>query len=195
MLGAMLKLYYAPRTRALRPRWVLEELGVPYEMVRIDLPARENRKPAYLAVHPLGSVPALDDDGMVVIESSAICAYLAERFPEKGLTPPLGSRERGKVLQWIVYGVATMEPCLVAMQKDPSNELEAARWTEILGAVERALGSGPHLGGEPFTVADVVIGSVLWWARSVGKLPKDRPLADYAARLRKRPAAMRALAD
>lgn len=191
----MLKLYYAPRTRALRPRWVLEELGVPYELVRIDLSARQNRKPEYLAVHPLGSVPALDDDGTVIFESSAICTYLAERFPERGLTPPPGTRERGELLQWIVFGVATMEPCLVAMQKDPAGELEAARWKEMLGAVQRRLGAGPHLLGEPFTVADVVIGAVLWWARSAGKLDKDGPLAEYAARLRRRPAAVRALAD
>jgi len=195
MLRGMLTLYYAPRTRALRPRWVLEELGVPYELARIDLRARENRSPSYLAVHPLGSVPALDDDGTIVLESSAICAYLAERHPEKGLTPPPGSRERGKVLQWLVFAVATMEPCLVALQKDPASEVESARWVEILGMIERALAAGPHLLGEAFTVADVVVGAVLWWARSVGKLGDEGPVAAYAARLRKRPAAVRALAD
>ena len=191
----MLRLYYSPRTRALRPRWVLEELGVPHELVRIDLRARQNRTPEYLAVHPLGSVSALDDAGTVVLESSAICAYLAERFPEKGLTPPAGSRERGKLLQWMVFAVATMEPCLVALQKDPASEVERARWAEILGMLEPALGEGPYLLGERFSVADVVIGAVLWWARSVGQLPEGGRVAAYAASLRKRPAALRALAD
>lgn len=191
----MLKLYYTPKTRALRPRWVLEELGVPHELVRVDLAARENRKPSYLVVHPLGSVPALDDDGTIVIESSAICAYLAEKFPEHGLTPPLGSKERGLFLQWIVFATTTLEPALVALSREDADELVRDRWKTCCGVVERALEGKPYLLGEQFTAADVVIGAVIWWARSAGRLDKDSKLAEYGARLRKRPAAMRALAD
>jgi glutathione S-transferase len=191
----MLKLYYTPKTRALRPRWVLEELGVPHELVRVDLGARENRKPSYLAVHPLGSVPALDDEGTIVIESSAICAYLAEKFPEGGLTPAYGSKERGLLLQWIVYGTTTLEPALVALGREDADELARDRWRACCGVVERALEGRPFLLGEQFTVADVVIGSVIWWARSAGRLERDSKLAAYGARLRQRPAATRALAD
>lgn len=191
----MLKLYYAPRTRALRPRWVLEELGVPYELVRIDLAARENRRPHYLAVHPLGSVPALDDGGMVVLESSAICAYLAEKFSDRGLTPAFGTKERGQLLQWIVYATTTLEPALVALSKPGADVLEADRWRDACAVIESALGEREFLVGDGFTVADVVIGAVIWWARSAGKIEKDSLLGRYGARLRQRPAAGRALAD
>src|ERR1700733_14190179 len=83
-----MKLYFAPRTRASRPRWLLEELGVPYELVRLDLSTQENRAPEFLAVSPLGQLPALVDGDTTLLEPSAICLYLADRSPEKQLAPP-----------------------------------------------------------------------------------------------------------
>ena len=80
-----MKLYFAPRTRAVRARWLLEELGVPYELIKLDLARQENTTPAYLAVHPLGEVPALVDGDVTLLESLAICLHLADRFPEKHL--------------------------------------------------------------------------------------------------------------
>ena len=191
----LLKLHYAPRTRALRPRWVLEELGVPYQLMRLDLAARENRRPQYLAIHPLGNVPALEDGATIVLESSAICAYLAEKFPEKELTPPVGSKERGPLLQWIVYATTTLEPALTALSREGADVLENERWRQTCAVVEKALEGKEFLVGDRFSVADVVIGSVVWWARSVGRIEKGSVLDVYGARLRKRPAAMRALAD
>jgi len=90
----MIKLYYAPRTRSTRPRWLLEELGVPYELVRLDLGKGDHKKAEYLAIHPHGVVPALEDDGRVIIESLAICLYVADKFPEKGFAPEIRTIER-----------------------------------------------------------------------------------------------------
>src|SRR5216684_3336120 len=89
--SARMQLYFAPRTRASRPRWLLEELEVPYELVKLDLSKQESRTPAYLALHPFGEVPVLVDGDVTLFESSAICLYLADRFPEKRLAPSLGS--------------------------------------------------------------------------------------------------------
>src|SRR5580700_2709800 len=104
-----MKLYFAPRTRASRPRWLLEELGVPYELVRLDMAKKEHKEPSYLALHPHGAVPALTDGEVTIFESAAICLYLADKFPEKKLAPPVGSPARGLYYQWIIYGMATME--------------------------------------------------------------------------------------
>src|SRR5512143_2861365 len=105
-----MKLYFTPRTRATRPRWLLEELGVPYELVRVDLEAGQNRTADYLALHPLAQVPVLVDDDQVLIESAAICMHLGDRFPAARLAPAVGSRLRGPYLQWMFYCAATLEP-------------------------------------------------------------------------------------
>ena len=94
-----MKLYYVPKTRASRPRWVLEELGVPYELVRLDPARAETRSAEHLERHPLGHVPVLEDRGQQIFESGAICLHLADLFPEKRLLPPPGSVERGLAYQ------------------------------------------------------------------------------------------------
>src|SRR5579859_6645904 len=98
-----MKLYFAPGTRATRPRWMLEELGIPYEIVTVDLEAKENREPGYLRIHPLGRVPVLVDDEVTVFESIAICMYLAERHSERGLAPPVSSPLRAQYYQWLLF--------------------------------------------------------------------------------------------
>ena len=121
----MLKLFYIPKTRASRVRWMLEELGEPYELARIDWPharGAEYRR----NVHPLGAVPALQDEGLVVIESAAIIAYLADKFPERGFAPP--PQERGPYYQWIVYAMATLEPLVSQLSRDPGSEELQEKW-------------------------------------------------------------------
>src|SRR5256885_9492904 len=105
-----MKLYYAPQTRATRPRWMLEEIGVPYELVRLQLSKGEHKQPEYLKIHPHGAVPAYSDGEVTMFESAAICAYLADKFPDKRLAPPLGSPQRGLYYQWLVYARAHKEP-------------------------------------------------------------------------------------
>src|SRR5688572_28976588 len=108
-----MKLYFAPRTRSVRPRWLLEELGVPYELVRLDLPKQEGRTAAHLALHPFGEVPVLVDGDVTLFEPTAICIYLADRFPEKRLAPPPGSPDRGPYLQWLLFAEVTLDPLVI----------------------------------------------------------------------------------
>jgi glutathione S-transferase len=103
-------LYFAPGTRATRIAFLLEELGVPWEKVTLDLAQREHKSPDYLAINPNGVVPALKDGDTVVFESVAIALYLADRFAEKGLAPPPGSALRGRYLSWMVWSMTTLEP-------------------------------------------------------------------------------------
>src|SRR5687768_8158359 len=98
-----MKLYFAPRTRSVRPRWLLEELGLPYELVKLDLSREEHRTPAHLGLHPLGDVPVLEDGEVTLFVSPAIILYLADRSPEKRLAPPMESPDRGPYLQWLLF--------------------------------------------------------------------------------------------
>src|SRR5450432_3445744 len=104
-----MKLYFAPRTRASRPRWQLEELGIPYQLVKLDLSKQENQTPEFLAVSPLGELPVLVDGDVTLLEPAAICLYLADRFPEKQLAPLPGSAARGAYLQWLLFAEATLQ--------------------------------------------------------------------------------------
>src|SRR5215216_2978564 len=105
-----LRLYFVPRTRSLRPRWLLEELGVPYELVRLE--SADTKTPEYLAVHPLGRVPALVDDGVALFESAALYLHLADKYGEGKMAPAPGTIERGLYYQWILFASASLEPHL-----------------------------------------------------------------------------------
>jgi glutathione S-transferase len=200
-----MRLYYVPRTRSLRPRWVLEELGVPYELVRLDPAKGETRTAEHLARHPLGHVPVLDDGGVLLFESAAICLHLADRFPDGGLAPPPGTPERGRLYQWAFFAMTEIEPALVALEAEhrkPAGgadegavEAARARFGSAAGALERALAGRTWLVGSSFSVADVVCGATLLWARGM-KLVAGLPAVEaYVGRLRDRPALRRALAD
>ena len=105
-----MKLYSNPFSRGTRPRWLLEELGVPYALVHVDMKAGAHKEPGYRAIHPLGRVPALvEEDGRTVIESGAICLYLADKYIDRGLAPAFGSPARGAYYQWAFYAYATLE--------------------------------------------------------------------------------------
>jgi glutathione S-transferase len=200
-----MKLYYAPRTRAGRPRWLLEEIGAPYELARLDMSQKEHKTPAYLALHPHGAVPTLVDGDLRLIESAAICLYLADKFPRAGLAPPVGTPERGTYYQWIVYAMATLEPVISELAKHARakpgavGEEEAhatqRKVGECMRFVDAALGDQPFLLGSAFSAADVVVGSCIVWARSLGALADHPRLYAYYERLSSRPAFQRARAD
>ena len=203
----MLTLHYVPRTRAGRARWMLEELGVPYELHRVDLAAGEHKSAHYLAtVHPLGHVPALTDGDTTIFESAAIVAHLADRFPERRLAPEVGSEERGTYYQWLFYAMAELEPHAVTFHahtgKLPESERLPALATEArralnanLGALEAALADGREFLMGRFTAADVVVGGVVGWA-GVMRMIEDRPVTlAWSRRMGARDAAKRAHAD
>jgi len=196
-----MKLYFAPRTRAARPRWLLEELEVPYELVKLDLSRQENRTPAYLALHPFGEVPVLVDGDVTLFESSAICLYLADRFPEKGLAPPLGSPERGPYLQWMLFAEVTLEPIVLEHYRNAQlpDERKAdlskqrTRLDEVLTVIDTRLGGKEFVAGGSFTAADLVMASILHLANTMKLLERHSRLIDYVIRQTRRPATMRAV--
>ena len=201
-----IKLYYSPMTRAGRCRWALEELGVPYELVRLDLQQREHKQPEYLRIHPLGRVPALVDGDMALIESVAICMYLADKYADKGLAPALDDPRRGLYYQWMMFVTATMEAQLTTLvahtlrlpaeQRVPA--LADAARSELAPAfayLDDALAKGPYLLGDWFTMADVVVGSGMAWTAGMGLLISCPNLQAYVARISQRPALQRSRVD
>ena len=202
-----LKLYYANPSRAIRPRWLLEEIGVPYDLVRLNLDAGDQRKPEYLAINPNGTVPTLVDGDLTLFESAAICEYLADEFPDKDLAPPLGTSERGLYYQWMHYAMSSLDAHVITIFHHTSVLPEAERipalaeeCTHRLAAaievVERALQGREYILGSTFGAADVMVGSCVIWAGSAGLVAPERTATHaYAARLAARPAFRRAIAD
>lgn len=199
-----MNLYFVPNTRSTRPRWLLEELGVPYELVKLDPSKKENHSPEYLDIHPLGHVPALVDGQLKLFESAAICMYLADRFPEKKLAPPPGTPERGLYYQWLVFGMATLEPALVKVLTDnratregkpvdaKAAEDNRKRLHDVMKVLETRLHGRQFIVGDSLSAADVVVGSIVGWASMTGAIDDFPVLRAYAKELHARPAAKKA---
>lgn len=191
----MLKLYFY-MGRPIMPRWLLEEMAEPYELVVFDAEKKDQKRPEYLAINPLGKLPALDHDGRIMTEAAAILIYLADLRPEKGFAPDLASPDRGRYLTLMVHGPAALEPAII-------DQLTKREWTEANGwgtleeefaFVELHLGDGPWMFGERFTAADVEIGGQLVWATML-KIELPPKLADYVKRLMARPALAKLFAE
>ncbi len=198
-----MKLYYSPQTRAVRPRWLLEEIGAPYEIVSLDLQKGEHKKPDYMKIHPHGAVPALVDGDLAMFESAAICMYLADKFPEKKLAPAVGTPARGLYYQWVVYTMATLEPPVVDVflhtvmlpeaERSPAVvEKARATFATVAGVLSNALAGRTFILGDQFSAADVLVGGTLGWASFMGLLADHPTLQAYAQRLSERPAFQRA---
>jgi glutathione S-transferase len=198
-MPAAMILTYAPNSRAGRVRWLLEELGVPYELQRVTLYSPEMATPAYRAIHPLGKVPALSLDGRTMIESGAMLVYLADRFAERGLAPALDAPERPAYLQWIFFAATQLEPPMDLIYKNDDPAVKAKGAEEFHAAarvLEPTFGDGrPFLLGDRFTTADIAVGSVLGWARILGLLSDHPVLIEYGRRVGGRPAAKASRAD
>lgn len=203
-----MKLYFTPRTRATRSRWLLEELGVPYELVKLDPSKHENKTAAYLAVHPFGEVPALVDGDVTLFESSAICLYLADRFPEKQLAPQPGSAERGYYYQWMLFAEVSIEPEVKEFyqpaelpEEKGSAHLQAelarhrTRLDDLLKVVEDGLNGREFLVGGRFSAADLVTASILHLANTLNLLEGHPRLLEYVILHTRRPALRRALSS
>jgi len=203
----MITLYHAAQSRSVRPRWMLEEIGLPYELVRMDLAAGDQKKPEYLRINPNGAVPALVDGDVRLFESGALCEYLADRFPEKRLAPAVGTTARGYYYQWIHFAMSTLEPPLITIFVHTVTKPEAERLPQLvgpareqlraaLGVLEQALAGRTFLVADEFGTADVMVGSTLAWAQMLGLLDANTPgVAAYLGRLMGRPAFQRAMAD
>jgi glutathione S-transferase len=190
-------LYHAAPSRSSIVLWMLEEVGTPYDVKLVKLSQGDNLKPDYLAVNPMGKVPALKHGDAVVTEVAAICTYLADEFPAAKLNVPVGTPRRGVYLKWLFFGPSVIEPAMTdrAFPRKENPRASSVGWRDfdtVLDIVGKALTPGPYLMGEQFTAADVVIGSGLRYGMMFKLIPERKEFTDYVARLTVRPAAKRA---
>jgi len=188
-------LYYSPQSRATGTRVLLEELGAPYDLHILNMKAAEQREDAYLAINPLGKVPAIRHHGALVTEQVAIFIYLADLFPQAGLTPALNDPRRGPYLRWIAYYGSSFEPAVIDhfMKREPAPITQSpyADYDTMLGALEAQLAKGPYLLGEEITAADILWGIALSWTMMFGIVPKRDAFVRYSERISARPAFIR----
>ena len=189
-----LTLYWHPRTRSTRARWMLEELDVEHELRLVKLMEAEHKKPEHLERHPLGKVPVLQHGDRFIYESLAICLYLGDQFPEAGLAPALDDPRRGEYYQWMALSIGTFEPALfkLLLDKDDSADRRGSTVDTIIGVFERTLLGRMFLLGDRFSAADVMNGSIMGWAHSEGLVPEGSATDRWVRLLKDRPAYQRA---
>ena len=183
--------FHAPNTRSSGTRILLEELGAPHELRVVNMKAGEQRKPEFLAVNPMGKVPAIMHRGALVTEQGAIFLYLGDLFPQAGLTPALDDPRRGPYLRWMVYYGSSFEPAVVdrALKRDPAPLAMCpyGDYDTMLKTVTDQLAKSPYLLGDRMTVADVLWGTALAWTTMFKIVPELPVIMDYVKRLSARP--------
>jgi len=196
---AKLTLYHAAPSRSSIVRWMLEELGEPYDLHVLNLAKGEQHQPDHLAVNPMGKVPALKHGDAIITEAAAICTYLADEFPHARLNVPVGDPRRGPYLKWLFFAPGCIEPAMTdrafPRQEQPRRGmLGYGDFDTVMAVAAEAVEPGPYLMGEQFTAADVVVGSTLRWGMMFGLLPKRPKFVAYVGRLQQRRALQRAIA-
>ncbi len=189
--------YTNPMSRGRIVRWMLEEVGQPYRTEVLEY-GTTMKAPEYLAINPMGKVPALKHGDAVITETGAICAYLADAFSQANLAPALGDRRRGPYLRWMFYAAGCVEPAawLNAMKFEPPEDRRRmvgyGTMGEVLDALEGAVSRGEYILGDMFSAVDVYLGSQIGWGVQFGTLEKRPAFEPYLARIMARPAAVRA---
>ena len=190
-----LTLFHSPNTRSTGALILLEELGAPYELHVLNMKAGEQRQPGYLALNPMGKVPAIKHGDAFITEQVAIFIYLADLFPEAGLAPPIGDPLRGPYLRWLVYYAACFEPAIVdrALKREPAPPRMSpyGDFDTMLSTLVGQLGKGPYILGEQFSAADVLWGTALAWMTAFKLVPETPVVTAYVDRMNARPAAVR----
>lgn len=190
-----MKLYWCPQTRSFTALWLLEEAGIAYERELIDIRTGAQDAAEYRAINPMGKVPSLVDDGMAVSEQGAICAWVADRFPEAGLAPDISDPMRGPYLKWLFFAGNCIEPAYMQKVLGFETQKSQAGWGSyalVVDVLDQALQSGPWLLGERFSAADVMIGSGVFFGLAFGMLDARPALAAYRDRCAARPGFIRA---
>jgi glutathione S-transferase len=188
-----LTFYTNPMSRGRIARWMLEEVGQPYETVTLDY-GTTMKGSDYLAINPMGKVPAIKHGDVVVTEVAAICAYLADIYPDRGLAPPAGDPLRGPYYRWLFFGAGPVETAVTNhyLKWDPDAEQRMmvgyGSYETVLDVLERLVASGPYLLGEKFSAVDVYLGSQIAWGIGFGTMDKRPGFEDYVARITARPA-------
>lgn len=196
--NADLVLYTNPMSRGRIARWMLEEVGQPYRTELLDY-GTTMKSLDYLAINPMGKVPAITHRGIVVTEAAAICAYLADAFPQAGLAPAIDDPLRGSYYRWMFFAAGPVEAAVTAKSLGllaPGDKAQMAGYGSFehsVDALEAAVtAGGPYLLGDRFTAADVYVGSQVSWGLMFKSLPARPAFAEYAARLHAREAYQRA---
>lgn len=189
--------YTNPQSRGQTVRWMLEELGAPYETVLLDY-GTTMKSAAYLSINPMGKVPAIRHRGRVVTECAAICAYLADAYPDAGMAPALP--DRADYYRWLFFAAGPVESAILDHYRkivpDGEQKLMAGygSWEDVLRAMDLAVSQGDWIGGETFSAADVYAGSAIDWPTQFGMIDPTPAMTAYLERLRARPAYIRAKA-
>lgn len=198
-MSEALTFYTNPMSRGRIVRWMLEEIGAPYATRILDY-GTTMKAPDYLAINPMGKVPAITHGDTVVTEAAAICAYLADAFPEKGLAPAPRSAERGTYYRWMFFAAGPVEAATVntalkvEVPADKAGMVGYGSLAAVTNALERAVSRTPYICGDAFTAADVYVGSEIGWTTQFGILDKRPAFDEYLKRIMGRPAAVRARA-
>jgi glutathione S-transferase len=194
---SQLQLYTNPQSRGRVAHWMMEELGLPYETVWLEY-GTTMKAPDYLAVNPMGKVPALKHRGSVITEAAAICAYVADAFPDQGLRPAPGTPESAAYHRWLFFAAGPLEQAVVArslgwaVPEGRASMVGFGSYEDTLNALELALSAAPYVCGEHFSAADVYVRSSVSWGLQFGTIEKRPVFEAYAHRLQIRPAAIRA---
>ena len=190
--------YTNPMSRGRIVRWMLEEVGRPYRTVVLDY-GTTMKAPEYLAINPMGKVPAVTWRGVSVTECAAICAWLADACPEAGLAPTLDDPARGTYLRWLFFAAGPLEAAITARSlgllapPDKAGMVGYGSFDQVVDALETAVsGDGPWILGDRFSAADVYVGSQIAWGLQFKTLPERDAFKAYAGRLYQRTAAIRA---
>jgi len=195
---AKLTLYHAAPSRSSTTHWMLEEIGEPYELHLLSLKAGDQRKPDYLAINPMGKVPALRHGDAIITEAAAICAYLADEFPRAGLNIPIGDPRRGPYLKWLFFNAvlesAIMDRHFKRAEPPPRQAMGYGDFDTTMDVLAGALTPGPYLLGDRFTAPDLLIGSQLRWTMHFKMIPERKEFLDYVGRMMDRPALKRSTA-
>lgn len=193
--------YHNPQSRASMVHLMLEECGADYRIVPIDFAKGENKTPDFLKLNPMGKLPTIVHRGVVVTETPAIIAYLADLHPQAGLAPPIGDPARGTWYRWLFFGGSCFEPALLdtATKRPPADPgmTGYGSYEQVLNALKIALTPGPWLLGDRFSAADIYVGSEINWAMMFGApdLKGEKVFDDYVARLTERPAYRRIMSE
>jgi glutathione S-transferase len=189
--------YTHPQSRGRVVRWMLEEIGQPYRTQLLDYDTTM-KAPSYLAINPMGKVPAIKHGDTVVTEAAAICAYLADAFPDAELAPPPGDRLRGPYYRWLFFAAGPVEAAAsnhaLGLTVPPGRErmIGYGTFADVMNALEGAVSQGDYIVGNRFTAADVYVGSHIGFGLQFGTIEKRPAFERYVARIGARPAAVRA---
>ncbi len=192
--------YHWPRSRARMVHWMLEEVGASYRVQLVNLEQGEHKQSAFLAINPMGKLPALVHRGTVITETGAIITYLADEYQAAGLAPAIGEPARGAYLRWMFFAAACVDSSMIdRMLERPTPERVGAlgygRYEHVLEVLEQALSPGPYLLGERFSAADLYVGAQLGFGLMTKTLEPRPAFQALLARVSARPAYARAIAQ